>query len=180
MEKCAQSILLIIDIQGKLADLVHESDRLIKETRKLIEGAHLLDVPIYWVEQYPEGLGRTKKVLRDYLVERATYFSKRTFSAWKHDSFKNTLQNASQQKIVVVGIESHVCVYQTVKDLLQQGFDVEIVVDAISSRTVENKRIGIEKMRSLGAQITSVEMILFEWMETSEHKRFKEVSAIIK
>lgn len=171
--------LIVVDVQGKLANIVHESEFVVEQIETLIKGAQMLEVPIVWMEQYPEGLGPTTERLSRHLQDE-TYISKRTFSACLEEDFMNEIEKLNKKSFLVVGIEAHVCVYQTVRDLLQKEHEVEIVLDAVSSRTETNRQIGIEKMRSLGASITSTEMALFDLMKTSKHPRFREVSALIK
>src|SRR5699024_872091 len=148
--------LVVIDVQGKLADIVHESEFVLEQMENLIKGAQKLDVPIIWIEQYPEGLGPTTDRLKQHLTDE-TYVSKRTFSACLEDDFMKEIEKLNRKSFLVTGIESHVCVYQTVRDLLNEKYEVEIVVDAVSSRTEANRNLGIEKMRTLGASITSTE-----------------------
>lgn len=171
--------LVVVDVQGKLADIVHEAQSVVRQIENLIKGAQILNVPIIWMEQYPEGLGPTTDRLKR-LLKNETYVSKRTFSACREDDFMQEIDKLGRKSFLVTGIEAHVCVYQTVRDLLKKSYDVEIVLDAVSSRTEANRKLGIEKMRSLGASITSTEMALFELMETSKHPKFKEVISLIK
>lgn len=174
-----ETALIVVDVQGKLANIVHESEFVVNQMEALIKGAQILDVPIIWMEQYPEGLGPTTDQLKGHLEEEK-YVTKRTFSACLEEQFMEVIEEVGRKSFLVLGIEAHVCVYQTVRDLLQKEYDVEIVLDAVSSRTETNRKIGIEKMRSLGATITSTEMALFELMKTSKHPRFKEVISLIK
>jgi len=171
--------LIVVDVQGKLADIVHEAESVVGQIESLIKGAQILNVPIIWMEQYPEGLGPTTDQLKRHL-ENERYVSKRTFSACLEEDFMKEVEKLGRKSFLVTGIEAHVCVYQTVRDLLKKSYDVEIVLDAVSSRTEANRKLGIEKMRSLGASITSTEMALFELMVTSKHPKFREVIALIK
>lgn len=171
--------LVVIDVQGKLAKIVHESESVVQEIERLIKGAQILNVPIIWMEQYPEGLGPTIEQLKNHLNDEV-YISKRTFSACLEEDFMDEVKKLGRKSFLVTGIEAHVCVYQTVRDLLAEKYDVELVLDAVSSRTEANRNIGIEKMRSLGASITSTEMALFDLMKTSKHPKFREVSHLIK
>lgn len=174
-----ETVLLVVDVQGKLARIVHESEKLIKNIEILIKAAHVLELPIVWVEQYPKGLGPTQEVLRKQLKDEP-YFEKISFSAYKNQSFKSHLDALNKKTVLLTGIESHVCVYQTGKDLLAANYSVQVVEDAMSSRTKENKQIGIKKLNQLGAISTSVEMALFELMETAEYEHFREISHLIK
>jgi|SRR5690625_1361246 len=179
MLKVEDTALVIIDVQGKLAKIVYQSEELLSNLQSLIKGAQLLHIPILWLEQYPKGLGSTDDEIKQHLTD-VNPIEKITFSACKNDEFQNEIEKLNKNSYLVTGIESHVCVYQTVRELLESGKHVELVVDAISSRTLANKEVGIEKMTSLGAFITSVEMALFELMETAEHPKFKEISSLIK
>lgn len=174
-----ETALIIIDVQGKLSKIMHESVEIIQNLETLIQGAQLLDIPILWLEQYPKGLGQTTEAVQQHLSSEQP-IEKMTFSAYKTEEFKQQLQQLNKKSLLVTGIESHVCVYQTVQDLLKTNYEVELVTDCISSRTLANKNVGIEKMTSLGAKITSVEMALFELMQTAEHPKFKEISNLIK
>lgn len=179
MLKLDDTAVVIIDIQGKLAKIVHQSKELLDNVEKLIKGAQILDVPILWLEQYPKGLGPTSEQLKQHLTDQ-TPIEKITFSACKNEEFQEALNKVDKKSYLVAGIETHICVYQTVCELLSLGKEVEVVVDGVSSRTLQNKEIGIEKMKSLGAKVTSVEMALYELMETAKHPKFKEISNLIK
>lgn len=179
MLRINNTALIIVDIQGRLAQIVHESEELHKNVERLIKGMQLLDVPIIWLEQYPEGLGDTSENIKQLLTDDKP-IPKMTFSACRNTSFQDTIDELNKKNYIVCGIEAHICVYQTVCQLLDRGKHVEYVYDAISSRTAENKQIAIEKMNLRGAFPTSVEMVLFELMETAEHPKFREISALIK
>ncbi|MEI3607159.1 hydrolase [Pseudogracilibacillus sp. SE30717A] len=179
MLKIDNTALVLIDVQGKLAKIMHQSKELLVNLERLIQGAHLLEIPIIWLEQYPKGLGPTADEIKQHLAELRP-IDKMTFSACKNDDFQKEIASLEKMNYLVAGIESHICVYQTVSELLNEGNHVEVVIDGVSSRTLANKEVGIEKMKSLGAQVTSVEMALFELMETAEHPKFKEISKLIK
>lgn len=172
--------LVVVDFQGKLAEIVHESDEIHQKIEQLIKGVQLLDLPIIWLEQYPEGLGPTADNIKQLLDENNEPLPKMTFSGCKTNQIQTALDNIDVDNYLVVGVEAHICVYQTVCDLLNAGKHVEYVQDAISSRTLESKQIAISKMNLLGAYPTSVEMALFELLETAEHPHFREISRIIK
>lgn len=179
MLKIDDTALILVDVQGKLASIMHDSEELLANLSKLVQGANLLDVPIIWLEQYPKGLGPTADVLQEHLVENEP-IAKMSFSAYGNETFSDQLRAVKRDNVLVAGIESHICVYQTVRDLLHANLNVEVVVDCISSRTQSNCEIGINKMTELGAKQTSVEMALFELLGTAEHPKFREVSKLIK
>jgi len=172
--------LMFIDYQGRLAQVMHEHKQLHENVKKLVKGANLLDVPVVWVEQYPKGLGETVEDVQKLLMENSEPIAKMDFSACAHEDVRLLMTEINREKFIVAGIEAHVCVYQTVKQLLNLGKHVEFVQDCISSRTEANKNMAIQKMMMLGALPTSVEMALFELMGTAKHPKFKEISALIK
>lgn len=171
--------LIVVDVQGKLARMVNDSEFIINNIVKLIKGAQLLELPIIWVEQYPKGLGPTVEEIKTVLSGKVP-IEKITFSAYKNDEFKEAIEQTGCETFLLTGIESHVCVYQTGASLLANDYEIEIVEDAVSSRTKKNKEIGIKKLNSLGAKSTTVEMSLFELMETAEYIDFKQISKLIK
>ncbi|MGM8213241.1 hydrolase [Virgibacillus sp. W0430] len=179
MLKRDQTVFVLIDVQGKLARIMHESETLLGKLGTLIQGLRKLNIPIIWLEQYPKGLGPTADEIKQYLSDLEP-ISKMTFSACKNEEFQEVFHALGRHQVLVAGIESHICVYQTAKDLKEQGHEVQIVKDAISSRTLESKELGIEKMKSYGITETNVEMALFELLETAEHPEFKAISKLIK
>src|SRR5699024_3457338 len=171
--------LIIVDVQGKLASLDHESEKVIENIITLIKGAEILELPIIWLEQYPKGLGPTIDEIKDQLKGQLP-IEKKTFSTNKHEPSKQALEETDYKSFLLKGIDSHVCVYQTGADLLANNYNIEIVEDAVSSRTKQNKEIGIKKLNSLGAKSTTIEMSLFELMETADYPHFKKISSLIK
>lgn len=174
-----KAALLVIDIQGKLAEMMYEKEPFFENVKKMIRGAQLFDLPIIWVEQYPEGLGGTTPEIAKLLVDQEP-ITKMTFSSWGSKSFQEKLSSINRNQLLVIGIETHVCVYQTVMDLLDQHYEVDLVTDAVSSRTYENKKIGLERMKAAGANLTSTELALFDLMKTSEGSTFREMLKIVK
>jgi nicotinamidase-related amidase len=175
----AKTVLLIVDVQGKLAHLMHAKEHLFENITKIIKGAQSLDVPILLAEQNPDGLGPTIPALSGLFTDPKP-ISKSSFSCCGSDRFIKELTALQPENILMAGIETHVCVYQTARDLIKADYTVEIIADAVSSRTLENKSIGLEKIRDAGAQITSVETALFELIGTAEGDRFKRILEIVK
>ncbi|MCS6988737.1 MAG: hydrolase [Chloroherpetonaceae bacterium] len=173
------TVLLIIDVQGKLATLMHERETLFKNLSRLIEGAQVLGVPILLTEQYPKGLGETAPELKA-LMPDVKPIEKLSFSCFGEEKFVEAFESLGREQVLVAGIEAHICVYQTVADLLEEGFDVHCVADAISSRAKENREIGLARMKDEGATITSTEMCLFELMRVASGPTFKTISALVK
>ncbi len=172
-------VLVIVDVQGKLAHLMCGKEALFRNLRGLIQGIQILRIPILWMEQNPKGLGPTVPEIAELLSDTEP-ISKMSFSCCGNDIFIQQLDSLHRKQVLIAGIETHVCVYQTAMDLLERGYDVEVVADAVSSRTVENKRIGLEKIRQLGARWTSTEMALFELLRVAEGDAFKAILKIVK
>ena len=179
MLKVENTALALIDVQGKLAGLMHEKDALFRNLEILIRGAQALELPIFWLEQYPKGLGPTVPEIAQLLGNRKP-IEKTCFSAFGSDQFRAQLRDSNRRQLLVAGIETHICVYQTVRHLLDEGFQVEVVGDAASSRTEQSKALGLDKMMRAGAEVTSVEMALFELREEAGTPQFKTIAGLVK
>ncbi len=179
MLKNENTAMLLIDIQGKLAHLMHDKALLFNNLRKLIKGVRALDVPILWVEQNPAGLGPTIPEVADLLPD-VEPISKMSFSSCRNDRFLQALKDLDRNQVLVAGIEAHICVYQTTVDLVAMGLAVQVVTDAVSSRTEPDKAIGLQKMKDAGATLTSVETALFELLGVAEGNAFKEIIRIVR
>jgi nicotinamidase-related amidase len=175
----AQTALVVIDVQGNLARIVHDSETLLKNAAILAQGMAVLDVPIVTTEQYPKGLGPTVPELAAH-IGPAPVIEKSTFSCCGCEPFDQRLRELHRGDIALCGIEAHVCVYQTARDLLRQGFRVHLVTDAISSRREANTRLAIEKLQGMGALLTSTEMLLFELLRASGTPQFKAISRLVR
>lgn len=173
------TVLMVIDVQGRLADLMYEKSSLFKHIETMIQAAHVLNIPIHWFEQYPQGLGETKTAIKSLLTDDA-YFEKVTFSACGADGYYKALEQTGRKQIIATGIEAHVCVYQTVLELLGNSYEVKLNQQAVSSRLSSNKELALKNMQLAGAEITSTEMILFELMQTAKHPNFKTISGLLK
>lgn len=171
--------LIIIDVQGKLARIVYESEKLISNLEKLIQGCQILHIPIIWAEQNPAGLGKTISELEKLMMNQKA-FEKFSFNAFENDLFKEAVLQSNKKQWIVCGIETHICVYQTVIGLLTANFEVEIATDCVSSRLEENKIMALNKLQSKGASLTSVEMCLYELLKSSKNENFKEILNLIK
>jgi len=171
-------VLVVVDMQVKLLPAIHERERVVRECRRLVEGAKSLGVPILWAEQNPRGLGPTEPALAAAIPGRP--LAKTTFSCLGDAEFRRRLSELSRRQAILCGIEAHVCVSQTALDLLEQGYAVHVAADAVSSRTPENRQIGLDRVRSGGGVITSVEMCLFEMLGGAEGPAFREVLALVK
>jgi len=169
-------VLLLVDLQQRLMPVIHDHDAVVARAVRLAEAAQLLDVPIRATEQYPAGLGPTVPPLAAY--PQAT-LTKTTFSAAADPGFAALLPAGSGQ-VVVAGCEAHVCVLQTVLDLLGAGRRVVLAADATGSRDPADKAVAVERARQHGAEIVTSEMVLFEWLRDARHPKFREVQKLLK
>jgi nicotinamidase-related amidase len=179
MLKAENSCLVIIDIQGKLASLMQNKEDFYANVVRMIRAAQVLNMPIIWNEQIPEKLGTTIDQIKEAISQDAP-LAKTTFSCCGNADFVKTLDITKRKDILLVGMETHVCVYQTAIDLINSKYNVHIVADAVSSRIIENKTIGLNGMKEAGAKITSVEMCLFEMLGKAEGDQFKQIIKIVK
>jgi len=174
-----QSLLLVIDVQGKLFELMHHRGHLVHVIPRLIQAAKLLDVPVIHTEQAPDKIGKTVDSIASLLTEQKP-ITKRTFSCCRNPEFTEILSFHGRRQIVVAGIEAHVCVYQTVSDLVEKGFGAQVVTDGVSSRHEHCVEIGLKRMEEAGAKMTCAEMIICEWMQSADHPKFREIMKLIK
>ncbi len=171
--------LLVVDIQGKLARLVEGSEALITNTQRLVQGAKALGLPVVWLEQNPDKLGATVPELQG-LQAGDLVLSKFSFGALGEPTVAAALTQTGINHWLVCGIETHICVYQTVLGLLANGCEVSLVVDAVSSRTPANRELAIGKLAARGAELTSVEMCLYELLGNCRHPAFRQVLALVR
>lgn len=173
------AVLVIIDIQGNLAQAMFDKENLFLNTVKLIKGFKAMSLPMIVTEQIPEKLGPTiPQIARE--LEGLNFIPKESFSCWDEINFKKQIEALNRKQVVLLGIETHICVYQTALDLITKGYNVHLVADCVSSRTPENRTIGIDAMKSAGAYITSTEMVLFELLRTAADPQAKEIFKIVK
>jgi len=178
-----QTVLVIVDVQGKLATLIHHQATLVPAIENLIRAVHLFDIPVLWLEQLPGKLGTTAEPIVNTMRELYPDISaieKSSFSALGTTEFRQLLSETGRRQVVLVGIESHICVYQTARDLICRSYQVFPVIDAISSRTEQNYQLGLNKMSQLGASLTSIEMLLFELQQVAEGERFRQLIRLIR
>jgi len=171
--------LVVVDVQERLLPAMHEHQRVVQNTVRLMQGAAILQVPIFATEQYVKGLGRTVPEVAAAVPGFAP-MEKLAFSACGAAGFLPALKQKEVSEAILCGIEAHVCVTQTCLDLLDEGFRVFVVADAVSSRTPENYRFGLDRMRAAGAIIVSTEMVLFELLERAGTDEFKQVLNLVK
>ena len=173
------TLLLVVDVQGNLAHVMNDRETLFKSIINMIQGARVLGIEMLVTEQNPLGLGPTIPEISEHL-KNIEPISKFSFSCCDNDQFMQALNSVKPENIVIAGIESHICVYQTARDLAKLEYNIQILSDAVSSRTAENKLIGLERSKAAGAGITSVETVLFELLKDAQRKEFKEILNIVK
>ena len=171
--------LIIIDVQEKLFRVMLHKEALAENLQKIIKGAQVLDIPLLVTEQNPNALGPTIPELKD-LLPHVQPISKLSFSCCGEQKFLNKVSAQNCKHILLAGIEAHICVYQTALELIDKGYEVQVLADCVSSRAEENKRLGLEKIKEAGGSITSVEIALFELLRIAEGGTFKEISKIVK
>ena len=174
-----QAGLVVVDIQERLLPAIFEKERVLQNALRLIQGAAILQVPVFATEQYRKGLGPTMPELAAAIPNFAP-LEKLAFSACGAAGFIPALKHKMVSEAILCGIEAHVCVSQTCLDLLDKGFRVFVAADAVSARTPENYRIGLDRMRAAGAVIVSTEMVLFELLEQAGTAEFKQILALVK
>jgi nicotinamidase-related amidase len=167
--------LVVIDVQEAFRKAVPSFDDVVRATAALVRGAEAVEVPVLVTEQYPQGLGRTVPEVADHLPRGVEPIEKVCFSAPEADGF----DLGGRDQALVCGVEAHVCVSQTVLDLLDRGLDVHVAQDAVGSRFESDKQVGLAKAQAAGAVITSVETALFELVGRAGTEEFRQVQALV-
>ena len=170
--------VVCIDLQQKLVDMLDNSDLIASNAVKLLKASYILNVDTIITEQYPKGLGETISLISS--IKKFDTIEKTTFSAYKTLEFKEKLDSLNKKKVVIFGIETHICVYQTVVDLLESGYEVFVVSDCCASRKEFNHNCALELMKQKGAKVTTLEIALFDFLKSSKHPNFKEIQSLIK
>ncbi len=176
----SRAALLVIDVQEAFRDVIKDFDKLAERIATVVQGFQILDLPVLVTEQYPKGLGRTAAEIMSVLSPDFDFIEKTTFSSCGAAQLEASFRGSGADQVVVCGLETHVCVNQTVHDLIERGFQVHLLSDCVASRKKRNRRVGLAKMFASGAVESSVEMALFELMRDSKHEKFKEVQRLVK
>ena len=171
--------LIVIDVQGKLARSMYNAEGMLQGITRVIQGARILGIPVLHIEQYPQGLGSTLPEVSGLLTDQAP-MSKTTFDCCGNPEIVTSIESLNKANLLVCGLEAHICVYQSVRSLLALGYNVEIVADAISSRTADNRALGLERMLAAGARRTSVEMCLFDLVQDASSPLFRQLLPLFK
>lgn len=170
------SCLLVVDVQEKLIPFIHESERLIANCLWMMRVAQKLKIPILISEQYPKGLGLTVHQLRDLVTDKKFFMEKLHFSCTEDTKCLSKIRSLKRKQIVLIGIETHVCVLQTAIGLKEKGKEVFVVADAVGNRHPYDAELALARMREFGVQIISKEMALFEWMHRAGTEMFKQLN----
>lgn len=172
------TLVVAIDIQEKLVNMLENSKKIAKNATNILNMAHILNLPAILTEQYPKGLGATINEIKN--ISDFKTIEKTSFSAYQTKEFEEELKKYDVKNIVIFGIETHICLYQTVLDLLDKNYNVYVVCDCSSSRAKSNHKTALKLMAQFGAKITTFEIVLFELLKSSKHPNFKELQALIK
>lgn len=175
------SCLVIIDVQEKLTVAIPDKviNRLRKNTDILLNAANTLNVPVITTAQYPEGLGPIESFITKNIINSTVNFEKTRFSCLGADGFKTHLAKLDRKQIILIGIEAHVCVFQSAIELAAEGFDVYVVIDAIASREFTSYESALLRLKQADVSLLNTESVLFEWLRDASHPEFKSLSKLI-
>lgn len=173
------SALLIVDIQERLLPAVRDGETVVANTSVLLKAATALNVPILASQQYPRGIGSLVPAIAERIPAGAT-LDKLHFSCLSDADFSRRFSNLGRTQAIVAGLESHVCVLQTVEELLERQCDVFVVADAVSSRTAASYDFALRRMQAAGAHVVTTEMVVFEWLGVAGTPVFRELSKLIR
>ncbi len=174
-----RSVLVVVDIQEKFRDLIHGMKQVTERTATMIKFCQQMDIPVIVTEHYTRGLGVTISELRP-LFRNLDPVEKIHFSCCGNDDFNKRLAELGRNQIILCGIETHVCIYQTAMDLLRNGKQVAVAVDAVSSCSSANRDIGLKRMSEVGVQSMGVQMLMFELLQKAGTTQFKDVAPLLK
>jgi len=181
MLRTMDSLVLIVDIQEKLMAALNQGikEQMAKKAPKLARAARILGVNTLVTEQYPKGLGGTIESIKNELEEYHP-LEKTAFCALMEEGYAERIKSLGKKQVILCGIEAHICVYQTAAKLLEEGYEVFIIKDLCASRNKVEFECAMDLLKSLGAKITCLEIVLFEWLKTAKNPNFKEIQALIK
>jgi nicotinamidase-related amidase len=175
----SEALLVVIDVQDRLLPHIHRHEETVQAIRRLIKGCKIVDVPVYATEQYTKGLGPTCRAVMDEL-DGVDMMEKLTFSCWQHDPFREAVAAACRRQILLCGIESHVCVFQTALEMNDEGYEVYVVGDAVSSRFARNVELALMRFQQEGIRLTSVETAVFEMLKQCATEPFRAWAKVLK
>lgn len=172
-------VLVVVDIQEKLLPAIHDFTSVLDRSVKMVTAAQALEVPMLFTQQYSRGLGPTHIALSGLLPD-FTHLEKITFNCFGAPVFEARLKELEARTLVMIGIETHICVCQTALEALQRGYNVHVVADAVGSRATANHGIGLDRIRQAGGVITATESTIYEWVERSDSPEFKLILPLLK
>ncbi len=174
--------LVVVDVQEKMlaASGTSPPEAIIDKIQRLVRAAEILDVPIIYTEQYPKGIGPTDPRLTACLSSATGPIEKTTCSCWRDEAFKEALRKTEREQIIIVGLETHVCIQQTAMDLIRVDYQVFIAADAVGSRFQLDTDTALQRMRAAGVEISTAESLIFELVERCDHPKFKAVLEVVK
>jgi nicotinamidase-related amidase len=170
------SVLVVVDMQPTFLAAIDRAAEVVRRCRFLLEVAQMFDVPILMTEQYPERMGGTERSLAPF----APAISKMRFSCWGVPEFDEALERTGRRQVLVAGIETHICIGQTALDLIDGEFNTFVVSDATSARSREMHEVGLTRLRDIGATVLHSESVVYEWMRSADHPRFRDVLQLVK
>jgi nicotinamidase-related amidase len=173
----AKSLLLLVDMQERLVPAMANAADVTDRCGILLRAAYELGVPIFASEQYPKGLGATLPALAEFATRR---MEKLEFSAYANPAIRDELKRAGQSQLILAGVEAHVCVLQTGLELIEAGYQVFVVADAVASRRAESREVALQRIARAGATLITVEMALFEWLRSASAPEFRSISKLIR
>ena len=173
------SVVVALDVQPAVLNLIENADQIVDRSAFLVKMAHLLGVPIIQSEQNPSRLGGTDPRLQE-VIEPCQKVQKMDFGAAATDSFMSTLRMSDRKTIILFGVETHICVVQTICGLIAAGFEVFACTDAMGARTSDRHEAGLERLRAAGAVLTHTESVAYEWLRTASNPKFREALSIVK
>ncbi len=171
------SLVVVVDVQDKFMRAIQDADRVMKRSLFLAKTASILGVPVIATEQNPEKMGLTSDQIQPFVTSTV---AKMTFSCALDEGFVKAISASGKRKIILVGAETHICICLSALHLLQMGYEVVVCPDALSSRSVEQHKLGMERMRDAGVVQAHTETVLYEWIESAQHPKFKEILAVVK
>ncbi|CFX01762.1 Isochorismatase hydrolase [Candidatus Filomicrobium marinum] len=177
--KAEASCLIVIDMQERLVPAMQAPARTLKNTRLLLTTARRLDIPVLITEQYPKGLGHTVREIAD-VSQGLPVLEKVHFSCLEDPRFADAFRELGRPQAVIAGMEAHICVMQTAAQLMEEGYEVFVVTDATSSRSLASEQACLDRLQASGAGIVTTEMVIFEWLGRADTPAFKELLPLIK
>ena len=175
-----QCLMMVIDIQEKFVPHINEMNRVVSRSGKLIDAINLLNIPVIVTEQYPTGLGPTCQDIKSHLTNKTQIIAKTSFSCCQEEAISSAIKAHHRQQIILCGIETHVCVAQTAMDLIENGYQVTIATDTVSSRDPFETAIALSRLSQTNISLSTTESICMELCVSSNHSAFKEISGLIK